>query len=344
MKIKDIAQEAKVSATTVSNVLNGNYAKVSVATAEKIQEIIEKYNYVPKASARNLAAKSTRIIGVILPGILYNNNPHNALLVSAIEKLIRSQGYYMLLSCADTMENAITTLTMWDVDGAIMTGYVEEDMASVLKGGQRDFPVMLIDSYIMEEYPGCMCVRVNDYKGGYIAGRYLLAAGHKNLMFAGAPYRTSGVVHQRYRGFCDALGEQGIVLTEDAVVECDTTYEGGIQAGKAISDLNFDCSPQNRVTAVFASSDITATGIIEGAGLCGMRVPKDLSVVGFDNINFSACTTPKLTTISQDIGKKAERAAALLIEAIRSGRPCTDLTIIEPELVERQSVWRVGEY
>ena len=342
MKIKDIAEKAKVSATTVSNVLNGNYSKVSAAKAEKIQEIIQRYNYVPKASARNLAAKSTRIIGVILPGVLYNENPHNALLVSAIEKLIRSQGYYMLLSCADTMESAINTLTMWDVDGAIITGYVEEDMASVLRGGQRDFPVMLIDSYILEEYPGCMCVRLNDYKGGYVAGRYLLSCGHKNLVFAGAPYLTSGVVHQRYRGFCDALLEHDVALLDNAVVECDITYDAGIRAGMEICNMNFGRKPEARITAVFASSDITATGIMEGASLNGVRVPKDLSVIGFDNIHFSACTTPKLTTISQDIGKKAERAASLLIEAIQSGRTTAELTIIDPELVERQSVWRVG--
>jgi len=343
VKIKDIAEKANVSVTTVSNVINGNYSRVSAATVEKIQEIIEKYNYVPKASARNLAAKNTKIIGVILPGILYKNeNPHNALLVSAIEKLVRSQGYYMLLSCADTMESAITTLTMWDVDGAIITGYVEEEMAYVLKAKRRDFPVMLIDSYILEEYPQCMCVRLNDYKGGYIAGRYLLSCGHRNLVFAGTSYRTSGVVYQRFMGFRDALQEQGIVLTEDSIIECDAIYEDGVRAGKAICDMNFGRAPESRITAVFASSDSTAMGIIEGASLNGVRVPRDLSVVGFDNINFSIYTTPKLTTIGQDIAKKAERAASLLIDAVRGDKACPALTVLEPELIERQSVWRMG--
>lgn len=342
MNIKDIAVKAKVSATTVSNVLNGNYAKVSPATVEKIRGIIEKYNYVPKASARNLAAKNTKIIGVILPGVLFQNeNPHNALLVSAIERLIRSQGYYMLLCCADTMENAVTTLTMWDVDGAIITGYVEDEMASLLQASRRNFPIVLIDSYIAHEYPRCASVRLNDYKGGYTAGRYLFTCGHRNMVFVGTSYQISGVTYQRFKGFRDALKEKGIDFSESAFMECEMTYAAGVEAGKKICDINFSRTPENRITAVFAASDLTAVGIMEGANLNGVSVPRDLSVIGFDNINFSMYTTPKLTTIGQDIVQKAEQAASLLLDTIRGNNSCPALTVIDPGLIERQSVWRM---
>lgn len=341
MRIKDIAEKANVSSTTVSNVINENYSKVSAATVDKINELIEKYNYVPKASARNLAAKNTNIIGVLIPWILHKSeNPHNALLINTIEQQIRSQGYYMLLSCADTMESAATTLTMWDVDGAIIISYLEENLASVLNASRRNFPIVLIDSYISEEYPQCSCVRLNDYKGGYIAGRYLYSCGHRNIVFAGTSFQTSGVIHQRYKGFCDALKEQGIFLTDNSIINCDTFYENGIHAGKEICNINFNRKPEDRITAVFATSDISAAGIIEGVNLNGISVPKDLSVIGFDNINSCMLTTPKLTTISQDIGQKGEKAASLLIDAIRSGQPSPGLTILEPELIERQSVWR----
>ena len=340
--LKDIAQEAGVSTATVSNVINGNHAKVSAANIKRITELIDKYKYIPKASARNLAAKTTNMIGVIIPSDLYGKgNPHNALLVNSLEKVIRNHGYYLLLRCSDTMESAINTLTMWDVDGAVILGYLDPDMAAVLKGSRRNFPVMLIDSYLNDEYPQCMCVRLNDYKGGYIAGRYLVSSGHRNLIFVGTSIQSSGVIIQRFKGFSDALQEQGVLLKENAILDYDTTFEDGIRAGKEICDMNFDRGPNDRISAVFASSDIAAVGIIEGANLCGISVPRDLSVIGFDNANFCMFTTPKLTTIGQDVERKAELAATLLIEAISGSGFHQALSVIDPELIERQSCWPI---
>ena len=344
MTLKDIAQEAGVSTATVSNVINGNHAKVSAANIERIQALVQKYNYVPNASARNLAAKSTNMIGVIVPEALYDKgNPHNALLVNCLEKAIKKYGYYLLLRCSDSMESAVATLTKWDVDGAIILGYLDREMAAVLKGSRRGFAVMLVDSYLTEEYPKCMCVRLNDYRGGYIAGRYLASCGHRNVVFVGTSHRASGVILQRFCGFRDALLEQRISLTENEILDYDTTFEDGILAGKEICNMNFGRGQagQARITAVFAASDIAAVGIMEGVKLCGMSVPKDISVIGFDNANFCQFTTPKLTTVGQDVDYKAQLAAALLIDAIRGEEAAPLLTVIEPEIIERQSVWRM---
>ena len=342
MTLKDIAREAGVSTATVSNVINGNHSKVSAANIERIQALIHKHNYIPNAFARNLAAKTTQMIGVIISGEVYGGgNPHNAVFIDGLEKAIKSHGYYLLLHCSDTMESAITTLTMWDVDGAVILGYLDPDMEAVLEGSRRNFPIVLVDSYMEKTHPNSMVVSLNDYRGGYIAGKYLISYGHRNLAFIGATHRSSGVILQRLHGFKNALAEQGITLKDSAILDFDVTFEEGVLAGKELCKMNFERGSSDRITAVFASSDIVAVGIIEGVNLSGASVPKDLSVIGFDNINLCKLTTPKLTTIGQDIKRKAELAANLLIDTICGTQSHPLSTIIEPELIERQSVWRI---
>ena len=342
MRLKDIADKAGVSAATVSNVINGNHDKVSADNIKRIQALIQKYNYVPKASARNLVTKSTQMIGVIIPGNLYGSgNPHNAMLVSGLEQTIKSHGYYLLLRCSETMESAIATLTMWDVDGAVILGYLDPDMELMLKRSNRNFPIVLIDNYVKSEYSKCMIVRLNDYRGGYLAGQYLTSCGHKNVAFVGTSYHSSGVIIQRFNGFRDALKEQGLELNENAVLEYDTTFCEGIKAGKKICDINNVFEADKRITAVFASSDIAAVGILEGLNQRGVNVPSDLSIIGFDNANFCMFTEPKLTTIGQDINLKAELAANLLIKAIGGAQVFPPLTTLDPELIKRGSVCRL---
>ena len=342
MTLKDIAQEAGVSTATVSNVINGNHSKVSAANIARIQALVQKHNYIPNAFARNLATKATQMIGVIISEELYGyGNTHNAAFVDKLEKAIKAHGYYLLLRSSDTMESAIATLNMWDVDGAVILGYLDPDMEAVLKGSRRSFPVVLVDSYLENEHPNALVVRLNDYRGGYIAGRYLISCGHRNLAFVGATRRSSGVITQRFYGFRDALSAQGVTLTEDSILDFDVTFDEGIRAGKAVCRINYDREPDNQITAAFASSDIIAAGMLEGVALSGVNVPKDLSVLGFDNADFCMFTTPKLTTISQDVKLKAELAARLLIDTICGTQTHPHFTILEPELIERQSVWRV---
>ena len=340
--LKDIAQEAGVSTATVSNVINGNHSKVSDANIERIQALVQKHNFIPNAFARNLATKATQMIGVIISEELYGfGNTHNAAFVDKLEKAIKAHGYYLLLRCSDTMESAIATLNMWDVDGAVILGYLDPDMEAVLKGSRRNFPVILVDSYLEKEHPNAMVVRLNDYRGGYIAGRYLISCGHRNLAFIGATRRSSGVITQRFYGFRDALSAQGITLTENNILDFDVTFEEGVKAGKEVCRINYEREPASQITAAFASSDIIASGMIEGANLSGINVPKDLSVLGFDNADFCTFTSPKLTTISQDVKLKAELAANLLIDTICDTKKHPLFTMLEPELIERQSVWRI---
>jgi len=191
---------------------------------------------------------------------------------------------------------------------------------------------VLLDRYLEAEYPNSMVIRLNDYKGGYTAGRYLVDKGHKALAFVGASYNNSGVVTQRYNGFRDALAEDGLQAEK---LDFKISYRDGLKAGTEICRLNAERSPNERLTAVFASSDIAAVGIIEGLRQRELRVPEDLSVIGFDNAHF--CNYTGLTTMKQDVQRKAELAAELLIGSI-AGRTQVGISILEPELVERGSV------
>jgi len=334
--LKDIAAEAGVSIMTVSNVINGNHSKVSQKNIERIQKIIEKYNYVPNLTARSLTAKSSKIIGVILPikGSFKNlfNDPYISELFGIIQNVVRENGYYLMIRSVKDVSDISTLIKNWNMDGAIflMPDY-DNLIYSILK--ENKLPMVFLDSY--SEIDNIISVGINDFKGGYIATRYLINNGHKRILFAGPCHKNNAPIHQilqRLEGYKKALSEFNIPFDENLVVDVEPNYEIGIDLGRSICNKEFD------VTAVFTTADIMAIGIIEGAKLNGMIVPNDLSIIGFDNLLPSIYVTPKLTTISQDIESKATAAVNLLIEYIEKGSVANNRITLDVEIVERQSV------
>jgi DNA-binding LacI/PurR family transcriptional regulator len=335
--LKDIAKEAGVSVMTVSNVINGHYDKVSAQTVELIQKLIHKYNYVPNLNARSLSKRSSRMIAVFAntyqPGDNIFKDPYLSELFGELESMIRKAGYYAIIRTVENVVNASTLLQNWNVDGAIfMSQQSEESMSQIIENSLC--PIVFIDSF-HKANPNALTVCVNDYKGGYIATKYLISNGHKRIAFAGCYSESNPIVSRRYDGYRDALKEAGIPYEDSFLINTFTRYEDGLNIGRDIANKQID------ITAVFAAADLLALGIIEGARLNGCMVPKDLSVIGFDNLDLCSFVTPKLTTISQDVHKKAEQAVNLLLDAIHEKPQLEHTVTLDVQLVVRQTVQEI---
>lgn len=332
MKIKDIAQRAGVSTATVSNVINGNYQKVSQATVRKVHKIINEMGYNPSAAARSLASKKSNIIGVVIPYLgkdqVFSINAYTNQAVAQLERYVRRKGYYLMIRCVEQASEIIPIFSAWNVDGVIFLGAYPDEVKEIEK--LMKTPTVYVDAYT--EVGEIANVGINDYKGGFLMACHLVGKGHTNIALVTPPIDGPGVVQERYRGFCDALKERGVELPEDHIFITQTSSYCGTQTG-----INIGLSKKG-FTAVAAMSDMTALGVMTGLRTCGLNVPDDVSVIGFDNLEAGQYVYPPLTTIGQDIEKKCEAAGDLLFRAIESKEKISANIVLDIELIERQSV------
>lgn len=336
--IKEIAKEAGVSIMTVSNVINGNYSKVSQKTIDEVQKIIKKYNYAPNLNARSLAKRSSKIIAVFVNTYFKNENvfkdPYLSELFGEVESFIRTHGYYALIQAVTDIENASILLQNWNADGAIfLSPQKESDIKQLLE--RNICPIVFIDSSYREQNHS-LTVSINDYKGGYIATKYLIENGHSKIGFAGYYEKDNTVVSQRYEGYRDAMKEYGISVPDSYLIHTLTTYEAGISIG---ADL---ARHRNDMTAIFATADLLALGIMEGARQNGCIVPNDLSLIGFDGLELCSKISPKLTTVSQDVHNKAKTSVDLLIDAIQKKDISHCNIVCDVELEVRETVQNIS--
>ena len=333
--IKNIAAEAGVSVMTVYNVINGNHSKVSDKNIELINRLIKKHNYVPSLTAKSLTAKSTKIIGVIVPlgegDYNFFKDPYLSELIGVVEHSIRKKGYYAMIRSVSLASDISQLFKNWNMDGAIfLLPHYDKILDKIISSNK--LPMIFLDSY--SNYDGILSIGINDFKGGYIATKYLINMGHTKIAFTG-PIESDeyeSVVHQRFKGYKAALLDSDIAFNESLIFPAMPVYDMGVQVGREISKRI------GEITAVFASADIMAIGIMEGARRNGYVIPNDLSIIGFDNIEASIFSYPKLTTISQNITKKAETAIDLLMDKIENDSITNSRTVLDVEIIERQSV------
>lgn len=342
MNLKTIAERAGVSTATVSNVINGNYHKVSKATRAKVEAIIEETDYKPNVIARSLATKESRIIGLVVPYIGENQtflaNPYNAHLVAELEQIVRKHDYYLMIRSVSQCKEILPMLSSWNTDGAIFLGVMDEEVDEincVLKS-----PKVFLDTYVTGDKQ-IANVGIDDYRGGYLSARYLISKGHQRLALV-SPDKGGGcvgVISERYRGFKKACEENGIDFNEERdVFLSDSVFGSAIETGQniAFSDGHY--------TGVSVMSDIVAAGVIEGLIECGLKVPEDVSVVGFDNLPECDQIRPKLATIGQNFNQKARKACDLLFAQIAGDEDAFTKNIVLPiRIVERQSVRDISE-
>ncbi|MDR0644904.1 MAG: LacI family transcriptional regulator [Treponema sp.] len=330
--IKDIAREAEVSVTTVSNVIHGRSSRVAAETIDRINAIIARNHYTPNLSARSLVNKTSRIIGVInhlfrSQAVSFMQDPFHGVLLGGIEKAIRERGYYMMIRTVADEQELFSLFNNWNLDGVILTGLFNDAFFERLL--EADKPLVLLDSYVKNEK--VFNVGLDDFQGGFMATEYLVKKGHRNIVFASPPFHDEeGVIRERFKGYKTCLEENGVAFNEKNVYQRDITVDEGIEVGWMLSK-RFD------ITAVFATADILAAGIIAGLTQSRRRIPEDVSVIGFDDLFFSRILTPPLTTIRQNPEERGRIAADTMMDYLE-GKKTTSRVVMPIKLIERASV------
>ena len=335
INIAEIARRAGVSTATVSYVMN-DVDKVSEATRAKVKAIINELDYTPSLNAKSLSNGQTKLIGVTLPliapsdttGTLLETNPFYAEYLGEIHKVISSYGYDILLSGIRVKGKYKNWIKSRGLDGIIFLGSYPQDIYDEVKA--LGIPTVLTDIY--ESYTDDFhTVNSDDPEGSYLATKHLIDLGHKKIGFVGGDIKRSPVHNNRFVGYGRAMSEAGLKINNDCVFETLTTFEGGIKIAKKIIDCHVE------LTGLVVDADIVALGIMKTYQDMGKKIPDDMSIVGFDDIQSSSFVYPGLTTIRQFISKKGEIAANLIMKDILANERTAKSKTIKSQLIIRGS-------
>ncbi|MFA4892546.1 LacI family DNA-binding transcriptional regulator [Brevundimonas sp.] len=328
--INDIARLAEVSKKTVSRVIN-NSPFVKDDTRKRVEAIIAEHGYSPDPQARGLAFRRSFLVGMI-----YDNPSPNYVvnMQQGVLDAVRGSGLELVVHpCnrgSETFLNEVRAfIVRQKLFGVVMPPSVSEDERVVAILRDADCPYVRIASVSLDE-PACMVV-THDSRGGARAARHLAELGHRRIAFISGPdtFRSS---HERGRGFAEGLAEHGVTLDPAYVRRAAYTFESGVEAATELLAL-----PQ-RPTAIFAGNDEMAIGVMKAARDAGLRVPEDLSIVGFDDLPMASRVWPNLTTIRLPIRDMGRMAAEKLTARSRGLDPATLVQPeVDPSLVVRDS-------
>jgi LacI family transcriptional regulator len=328
--IKEVAAHASVSVATVSNVLNRPEI-VAKATLEKVRAAISELGFVRNESARQLRVGRSRTIGLVVLDVA---NPFFTDVARGVEDEAGRASLAVILCNTDDQQRRenhyLDLLEEHRVQGVLITPVASA--GSRLAGLQsRGTPVVLVDS-TSASLAQCS-VAVDDVLGGEIAVSHLLAAGHNRIAYIGGP-RDLHQVADRHLGAVRAMAREGRNPEDLAVVRADSLdVASGRRAGAGWLSL----PPRGRPTAVFAVNDLVALGFLEEVARNGIRVPGDVAVVGYDDIEFAASAAIPLTSVRQPRRQLGRTAARLLLEEVADPSHHHHQVIFEPELIIRQS-------
>ncbi|WP_163506303.1 LacI family DNA-binding transcriptional regulator [Fodinicola acaciae] len=315
--VYDVATTAGVSIATVSRALNDR-GRISAATRAHVLEVAGQLGYQPNDLARGLVGMSTKTIALLLPDIA---NPYFPELVKGVQTVADEYGHLLLL-CHDADDEKkaladIATLRRKQVDGIMLPSGTLS--GSRLAAAVEGLPLVLLDRTVRGV--SAAHISVDNRAGARNAVRHLLDLGHQRIAHVSGP---AGIISARQRkaGWADALREAG---HEPTLVETGNFLEdGGYAAARTLLAGNTD------FTAVFAANDLTAIGVLAAFADAGLRVPRDVSVVGFDGLQLTSYLTPKLTTVAQPIGDIGRAAATLLLQQISGELTGTPRSVILP--------------
>lgn len=334
--IKQMAELADVSPTTVSNVLHGRYNKISKDKLNRVQQVIEQSNYVSNMGGRLLGNYGSKIIAVI---IAYHTNedqlplddPFAGAIVGAIEQEITENGYFLMLYHNENVDECMNMARAWNVEGIILLGFTAGQY--VCFKSNVEVPVVAIDTNFHGIKSKFINIGLQDYEGGRDLTKYLLQCGHQQISFLSLEQKENHIDMQRGRGMCDALTQAGLPADSSCFIYLDVDPKKRHAFLSAFAADDFRGS-----TALFFSSDHLA---IEAMNLfldMGLKIPEDISIAGFDDIRFAAQCRPRLTTVHQNIAEKGRKAVHALIEVIVTKEFCQKNISLPTEIVVRESV------
>ena len=308
--IKDVAKEAGVSITTVSHVINET-RYVDPGTKQRVVDAMDKLGYLPNSIARSLRSGKTKTIGLIVPDA---SNPFFAEVSRRIEDIGYKQDYSVILCNSDNnpakQKKYIKTLLEKQVDGMVFiaAGGKPNDL---LPFSENKIPVVVADRDVPLELADV--VLLDNKKAGYNATKHLIDLGHTRIACISGPLELSPC-KQRIEGYKCALDEYGLPFREEYITSGEFNFKSG---NSAMSQL-LKCS--SRPTAVFALNDMMAIGAVYAMNEIGVRVPEDISIVGFDDIELVSIMTPPITTIAQPVDEMAHWIMDLLMNRIHGTR------------------------
>lgn len=323
--IKDVAKKAKVSLTTVSHVINNKpYARISKSTRERVLKVVSELNYKPNIIARGLAIRKSTLVGVLLPDI---DSSFYARILQGIENVANKFDYSILLYTtsynAEKELEVVEILIEKRVDGLIIVPtFTKEDVFWYNELKENRIPFIVIGNYIGDE-----SIYVNQSDGIRLAFEYLIKLGHKDIFYFSGP---KGVItaDERRRAFKDLVKKNGLE-EKCLIVESGFSWKDGYKTTKDI--LNLKKMP----TAILSSCDIAAMGIYKALNEAGYKIPDDISVIGYDNLDICEALSPALTTINQPKYELGEIAAEKLFNLINGKKE--EKKVILPELIIRES-------
>lgn len=329
--VKDVARAANCSTATVSRAL-AHPERVTEATRQRVARAIAEVGYSPNAAARNLRRSESKTIMVILPDIA---NPFFSKIISGLESVAHQAGYQVLLGDAghdpERVKSYFDLVPSNQADGIILL--TAEVPLALVKERQADsgFPLVVACEYF--DNLSLPTIHVDNLQAAAKATEYLVSLGHKRIAsIIGPP--DNPICNDRLHGFKTELSKAALNEREEWILEGDFTFQSGYDQGRILL-----ANPKDRPTAIFCQNDEMAIGVIKVARDLGIAVPGQLSVIGFDDIDFSKYCEPELTTVHQpreDIGRTAMR---LLLDRMNKKNVPLDQTL-KTQLIVRNSTAR----
>lgn len=328
-RMRDVAELAGVSPATVSRAFSAPDS-VSLEVRQRIEKAVKKLNYTPNLNARSLRGRSTGVVIVLLPDI---GNPFFSVLLKGIEETARSAGRAILIGDTDKdFELAATYALQLDAqraDGMILlNGFLPFRDSSGRPISRVQHPIVVVS----ERIPNCQfpTVGIDNVGAAREVIQFLAQAGHQRIGYIGGP-ADNVLTKQRLQGYCEGLSALGLSQGKELIAYGDFS----IESGRAATRLLLHVAP--RPTAIFASNDEMAVGAIIELKSLGLRVPEDMSVVGFDDIEFSVSYDPAITTVHQPRREMGRIGMNLIIDLLENRPLEKSEVVLEHELIVRRS-------
>jgi LacI family transcriptional regulator len=326
IKIQDVASAAGVSVSTVSRVLNDK-DDVAPATYEKVKRVINELGYTSSLAAKSMRSRKTNVIGLIVIDL---SDPFSIELVKGVGRAVRESGYDLI--AISSGHSASTTASAWErehitrLNGSITDGIIVATPTTT--NLPSTFPLVVIDPYLEDgQFPAVIST---NRQGALSVMEYLINLGHHHIGFVGGRPNLQSAT-RRLQGYKDGLRQADLPICSDLIQNGDFTQQTGYSCAQKLLEL------PEPPTAIFAANDKSAIGVIEAANNAGLKIPEDLSVIGFDNILEAPYINGGLTTVDQSIEEMGRLGVDMLMKLIEN-RPLEDpLYRMPTELIIRNT-------
>lgn len=333
--MKEIAMIADVSTTTVSNVIHGKINKVSPDTVDKIQRLLEENNYIPRFGLNALTNRGSKMIGIIIhtPEFFEQmpyERPFYGKVIGMLEHVFRERGYYIMLYSSKDLQDIMTMVLGWNIDGIITISMPQEYYQKIQEKTKK--PVVAIDLLDEDDrLDHCYSVTSKDYDGGSQVMKYLIQQGFKEIIFIANV--KEGADLYRYQGANEVYKKHFKLGTDLKYYILERTYEERVRTYESLERY-----AQKGENALFFSTDLNAVEAIGYFREKQIQVPEDISVVGFDDDIYARLCIPQLTSMKVDSEKKARLAAKMLMKLIEGEKVEEKHIKIDVQFMKRNSV------